>query len=376
MCSSDLPTETPGDLLAVRRQDAEAWFGAQRTAGLAPATLRSRWIALRNLYGWLTEEEEIDANPMAKVKVAKANPEPVRVLDPADLTALLKACEGTTFLDRRDMALIRTLASTGLRLAELTSLTLDDLDAMGRRVPVLANLFPSGDRLMEDFHYAGGLPAVMQAILAHPGWAAADLSSLRFLNSGSSIVPVALIDQFHARGVPMAQVYGSTETGPFSIALAPGDALAQVGSTGRPAPGVQLKLAAADGTPVAPGAVGEIQLCAPNLMRGYHRLPAGSGFVDGWYATGDLARADADGVIRRLDRDRPIYDKPVGNLDLLLTYNTRLFRNKVRTTFQLNVSNVTESGHIQGVAVNPDGNFWQYRIIDPRQFILTATFNL
>lgn len=137
------PTETPGDLLAVRRQDAEAWFGAQRTAGLAPATLRSRWIALRNLYGWLTEEEEIDANPMAKVKVAKANPEPVRVLDPADLTALLKACEGTTFLDRRDMALIRTLASTGLRLAELTSLTLDDLDLQRR---VLYVRHGKGDR--------------------------------------------------------------------------------------------------------------------------------------------------------------------------------------------------------------------------------------
>jgi dihydroxy-acid dehydratase len=41
------------------------------------------------------------------------------------------------------------------------ALTLDDLDAIARRVPVLANLFPSGDRLMEDFYYAGGLPALM-----------------------------------------------------------------------------------------------------------------------------------------------------------------------------------------------------------------------
>jgi dihydroxy-acid dehydratase len=46
-------------------------------------------------------------------------------------------------------------------------LTLDDLDAVGRQVPVLANLFPSGDRLMEDFHYAGGLPALMTRIAAH-----------------------------------------------------------------------------------------------------------------------------------------------------------------------------------------------------------------
>ncbi|WP_088278883.1 L-arabinonate dehydratase [Ideonella sp. A 288] len=47
------------------------------------------------------------------------------------------------------------------------ALDLDDLDAMARRVPVIANLFPSGDRLMEDFYYAGGLPALMQVIRGH-----------------------------------------------------------------------------------------------------------------------------------------------------------------------------------------------------------------
>ena len=46
-------------------------------------------------------------------------------------------------------------------------LNLADLDEMGRRVPVLTNLFPSGDRLMEDFYYAGGLPALMQRIRKH-----------------------------------------------------------------------------------------------------------------------------------------------------------------------------------------------------------------
>ena len=46
-------------------------------------------------------------------------------------------------------------------------LSLDDLDAVARRVPVIANLFPSGDRLMEDFHYAGGLPALMNVIRDH-----------------------------------------------------------------------------------------------------------------------------------------------------------------------------------------------------------------
>jgi dihydroxy-acid dehydratase len=43
-------------------------------------------------------------------------------------------------------------------------LTLADLDAVARRVPVIANLFPSGDRLMEDFYYAGGMPALMNRL--------------------------------------------------------------------------------------------------------------------------------------------------------------------------------------------------------------------
>jgi dihydroxy-acid dehydratase len=47
------------------------------------------------------------------------------------------------------------------------ALTLDDLDAASRRIPVLANLFPTGDGLMEDFFYAGGLPALLAGIREH-----------------------------------------------------------------------------------------------------------------------------------------------------------------------------------------------------------------
>ncbi|MBN6738831.1 L-arabinonate dehydratase [Burkholderia multivorans] len=43
-------------------------------------------------------------------------------------------------------------------------LTLDEIDRLGGGIPVLANVFPSGDRLMEDFYYAGGLPALLQQI--------------------------------------------------------------------------------------------------------------------------------------------------------------------------------------------------------------------
>ena len=48
------------------------------------------------------------------------------------------------------------------------ALTLDDFDAASRKVPVLANIRPSGDKyLMEDFYYAGGLPAMLQQVRSH-----------------------------------------------------------------------------------------------------------------------------------------------------------------------------------------------------------------
>jgi fatty-acyl-CoA synthase len=139
------------------------------------------------------------------------------------------------------------------------------------------------------------VPAVMRTLVEHARWASADLSSLAFVNSGSQIVPRALIERFHARGVPVAQVYGATETGPVSIVLRAHEAVAHVGSVGRPARGVQVRLVD-----------GEVQLRASNLARGYHRLPHDAAFADGWFRTGDLARVDAEGFYEVVGRAREL----------------------------------------------------------------------
>lgn len=81
-------------------------------------------------------------------------------------------------------------------------------------------------------------------------------------------------------------------------------------------------------------------------------------------------------VITELDPNRPIYDKARLYLDALIGYRTRLFSNKVATTFQLNVRNLTEDGRLQAVNAYPDGTPSVFRIIEPRQFILSATFEL
>lgn len=83
-----------------------------------------------------------------------------------------------------------------------------------------------------------------------------------------------------------------------------------------------------------------------------------------------------DGVVRQYDANRPIYDKPVTNVDLFTAYSFKMFHDRIGTRVQLNVRNVTESGRLQPIAANPDGTIWNYRIIDPRQFILTVSFDL
>lgn len=80
--------------------------------------------------------------------------------------------------------------------------------------------------------------------------------------------------------------------------------------------------------------------------------------------------------VTQLDTDRPIYDSAHTYLDLFVTYKTKLWNDKVNARFQLNVRNLTESGGLRPVGAFPNGEIHTYRIIDPRQFILQATFDL
>jgi fatty-acyl-CoA synthase len=132
------------------------------------------------------------------------------------------------------------------------------------------------------------VPAIMQALVAHPRWAAADLSSLRAIGAGSSDVPLPLIEAFHAKGVPVQIVYGATETAPIAIAQTREEALAAPGSIGHPPPGIEARL--------APDTQ-EIEIRGPSVMLGYWQDPAATAAAlrDGWFGTGDVGRIDAEG---------------------------------------------------------------------------------
>lgn len=85
---------------------------------------------------------------------------------------------------------------------------------------------------------------------------------------------------------------------------------------------------------------------------------------------------DADGIVRTLDVNKPYYDPARYQFDFFTGYTMRLFRDKIRTKFQLNLNNAFENGGLRTVGVNPDGTPFNFRIINPRQLIFTTTFDL
>jgi fatty-acyl-CoA synthase len=164
------------------------------------------------------------------------------------------------------------------------------LDAIARDCPTLTVL----------------VPATIQAVTDHPAWATTDLSSLKAISTGSTIVPPHLIDRFVARGVPVLQVYGSTETCPVAIYTRLGGDLSRVGSTGLT--GLCCEAAVIDdaGNELPPDAPGEIAVRGPNVFYEYwgNEEATREALHDGWYRTGDIGRRDADGYFWVHDRKK------------------------------------------------------------------------
>jgi fatty-acyl-CoA synthase len=141
------------------------------------------------------------------------------------------------------------------------------------------------------------VPAIIQAVTDHPGWASADLSSLKAISTGSTIVPPHLIDRFVARGVPVLQVYGSTETCPVAVYTRLGGDLSRIGSTGLPGLCCEAAVVDDDGNEMPPNSPGEIVVRGPNVFCEYWGNEAATreALHDGWYRSGDIGLRDADG---------------------------------------------------------------------------------
>jgi len=148
--------------------------------------------------------------------------------------------------------------------------------------------FDSIERLRPTLHL--GVPPTLGALMAHPRWSNADLSSIRLLVAGSTVVPLNIIDAWFERGVPVGQVYGSTETGPLVIALDGEHADAKRGSCGKPPIHCEARVVDADGKDLPQGESGEIAVRGPNLFSGYWKNEAATSeaMIGDWFLTGDV----------------------------------------------------------------------------------------
>ena len=161
--------------------------------------------------------------------------------------------------------------------------------------------FDAGDviRAIDRYRvtYLTGVPAMYKMILAEKALLARhDVRSIRYALCGSAEVPDELLVEFReVFGAPIAESYGLTEGGPVPV-INTRWGLKKRGSCGVVFPGSEVRLVD-EGTEVDVGAVGELFVRNPGLALGYWKLPEATArkFRDGWLATGDLMRRDADG---------------------------------------------------------------------------------
>jgi fatty-acyl-CoA synthase len=161
--------------------------------------------------------------------------------------------------------------------------------------------------------YSGAVPTVLNDILHNrPD---ADLSSLRGIVCGGSAVPRSLIEGFEdTYGVEVIQAWGMTETSPLAAMARvprgtdPADAMNWRARTGRPLPGVEIRICDDDGNPLPwdGEAQGEIEIRGPWITGSYYLDPTDEKFHDGWLRTGDVGSMEPNGFIQISDRAKDV----------------------------------------------------------------------
>lgn len=153
------------------------------------------------------------------------------------------------------------------------------------------------------------VPAPYQFMMQHPKFQGADLSRLRIAGVGGAPCALSILETWTARGVPLVQGWGMTETSPAGTMLDAADAIRKLGSAGRVLMHTAVRVVDDEGRDVQPGGIGELLIKGPNITPGYWNKPEAteSAFTDGWLHTGDAARQDEEGFIYIVDRWKDMY---------------------------------------------------------------------
>ncbi|WP_345679068.1 FadD3 family acyl-CoA ligase [Yinghuangia aomiensis] len=158
-----------------------------------------------------------------------------------------------------------------------------------------------------------GPPTIFQDLVDHPDRPNTDVSSLRVSMTGGTTIPETLI---HAMKTELGfdivmSAYGLTESTALVTTTRLGDTAETVArTTGRPIPGVEVRIADDDGNDLPAGQAGEILVRGFNVTRGYWDDPeATAETVDpfGWLHTGDVGQFDAAGNLAIVDRKKEMF---------------------------------------------------------------------
>ena len=120
--------EKQGATAVLTKTTVQTFVADLLDSGQSPKTATARLTALRQFSVWLTEEGLLPANPLVGVKQPKIDRKVVEGLSDEQLKAFIKACQGKGFTDRRDEAIVRLMAETGMRAGELTAMEVGDID--------------------------------------------------------------------------------------------------------------------------------------------------------------------------------------------------------------------------------------------------------
>jgi long-chain acyl-CoA synthetase len=154
-----------------------------------------------------------------------------------------------------------------------------------------------------------GVNTLFNALLNAPGLEEVDTRHVKVVVAGGMAVQRAIAERWHRLfGIPIIEGYGLTETSPIACAN-PLNIEEYTGAIGLPVPSTEAAILDDAGAEVALGALGEICIRGPQVMKGYWNKPEETANVftsDGWLRTGDIGFMNERGYIKLVDRKKDV----------------------------------------------------------------------
>lgn len=122
----------------VRPETIEAYLANERDSGLSPATVLASYTALRSFLGWLKKRKYLSENPLELVERPSTPERPPRRALLNDVQQLIRSIPRGSWVDLRDRAIVQSMLATGMRLGDVASLWVSDVDLDSRWVYIRA----------------------------------------------------------------------------------------------------------------------------------------------------------------------------------------------------------------------------------------------